>query len=166
LGNTNICQTGSVVLEANAGSGFIYQWQKGSTAISGATNQDYTATSAATYKVMVTNSSNCSKLSAGTKVTNSCRAGSIADQSEASLNLYPNPAVDQTNIQFSAAQTSQVIIKVYDVNGKELKTLLNDNLQQGDHALQFSTGDLSSGVYFVRMFTSSGVENVKLIIQR
>ena len=73
LGNLNICVAGSVVLQANAGSGFQYQWIKGSNNIAGATNQQYTATTTGTYKVIVTTINGCAKTSTGTKVTKSCR---------------------------------------------------------------------------------------------
>src|SRR6185295_3507941 len=64
-GNLNICVTRSVVLQANSETGLTYQWKKGSSNISGATNIQYTATSAGTYYVTVTNNNSCSSTSAG-----------------------------------------------------------------------------------------------------
>src|SRR6185436_8147008 len=72
-GNLDICQTGSVVLQANSGSGLTYQWIKSGVNISGATGQNYTATTKGSYKVVVTNTNNCSKTSSPKKVTKSCK---------------------------------------------------------------------------------------------
>jgi PKD repeat protein len=68
LGPTSFCPGGSVSLKANSGSGLTYQWKKDGLLISGATNISYIASAAGTYKVIVTNSSGCSKGSAGLAV--------------------------------------------------------------------------------------------------
>jgi len=60
----------STYLTTISGTGYTYQWKKGSTNVNGATNQSYTPTATATYKAMVTESHGCSKTSAtGVKVT-------------------------------------------------------------------------------------------------
>ena len=66
---TTFCTGGSVVLNANTGTGLTYQWSNGGTAISGATAASYTATTAGAYTVVVTNANSCSATSTGTTVT-------------------------------------------------------------------------------------------------
>ncbi|MFN8416336.1 MAG: endo-1,4-beta-xylanase [Cytophagaceae bacterium] len=66
---TTFCQGGSVVLSANTGTGLTYQWRSGTTNIATATGATYTATTAGTYNVIVTNASNCSTTSTNTTVT-------------------------------------------------------------------------------------------------
>jgi len=66
---TTFCTGGSVVLNANAGTGLTYQWSAGGTAITGATAASYTATTAGSYTVTVTNTNTCSAASTGTTVT-------------------------------------------------------------------------------------------------
>ena len=63
VGTTSLCPGGSVVLNANTGSGLSYQWSNNGISISGATNSTYTATSAGSYSVTVTNAPACSKIS-------------------------------------------------------------------------------------------------------
>jgi uncharacterized repeat protein (TIGR03803 family) len=70
--NLNICVTGSVLLQANSGTGLSYQWKKGSTNIIGAVNLQYTATAPGSYVVQVTNSKGCIKISAEIKIIDSC----------------------------------------------------------------------------------------------
>ncbi len=67
-GTQTICNGDSLLLSANTGTGLAYQWKKGTASIAGATLPTYSAKAAATYKVLVTNSSGCTKLSAGTKL--------------------------------------------------------------------------------------------------
>ena len=68
-GNTTFCQGGNVILNANIGTGFNYQWYIGSSAISGATNSSYVDTISGSFYVIVTNSSNCSDTSSAVTVT-------------------------------------------------------------------------------------------------
>ena len=65
---TTFCQGGSVVLNANTGSGYAYQWNVGGSPISGATNASYTAITTGLYSVKVTVST-CNTTSTGTQVT-------------------------------------------------------------------------------------------------
>ncbi len=66
---TTFCQGGSVIINANTGSGLTYQWRKDGANISGATASSYTATSSGSYKVVVTNSSSCTDSSSAISVT-------------------------------------------------------------------------------------------------
>jgi hypothetical protein len=67
--STTFCQGGSVVLNANTGTGLTYQWFNNASAISGATSASYTATTSGSYTVTVTNASACSSTSTAVDVT-------------------------------------------------------------------------------------------------
>ena len=64
---------------------------------------------------------------------------------------YPNPFNPTTNIKFAVPHNELVTIKVYDVLGKEVATLLNENKQTGIYEINFNASSLSSGVYFYKM---------------
>jgi hypothetical protein len=66
---TTFCQGGSVVLNANTGTGLTYQWRLNGNPISGATSSSYTANASGSYTVVVTNASTCSSTSTATVVT-------------------------------------------------------------------------------------------------
>jgi hypothetical protein len=92
----------------------------------------------------------------------------IADDFSTSLvktNIFPNPAKTQTNIQFSLETDTHVLMKIIDVSGKERSTVINNDMQKGTYTRQINTGNLSAGVYFVRIITASGSENLKLVVQ-
>lgn len=64
---------------------------------------------------------------------------------------YPNPFNPSTAIGFSIPEAGYVTLKVYDVLGKEVNTLLCENLLAGTHEVQFNAYGIESGVYFYRI---------------
>jgi len=64
---------------------------------------------------------------------------------------YPNPFKPSTTISLSVPSTSFITVKVYDALGREVATVLSDELSPGTHARQWNAEGLSSGVYFYRM---------------
>src|SRR6185436_14203260 len=113
---TTFCAGGSVVLSANAGPGLIYQWKKGGVNISGATLINYTATTAGVYKVKVTNSNGCTKISAGITVTVPCREGEnvkkIEEESMFDVKVYPNPSSGDFVFEFENARAEKISINI------------------------------------------------------
>ena len=78
---------------------------------------------------------------------------------------YPNPFNAQTTIQITLPIKDVMIVKVYDVNGSELKTLVHSIFDSGTHTIKWDAGDLPSGIYFIRMQTRhfAGTKKVSLI---
>jgi photosystem II stability/assembly factor-like uncharacterized protein len=68
---------------------------------------------------------------------------------------YPNPFNPATNIDFDLPFDSKVSIVLYDITGKEVKTLVNDARTAGYYTIQFNASDLSSGTYFYRITAKS-----------
>jgi|GEM_PF-1520343 len=64
---------------------------------------------------------------------------------------YPNPFNPSTTISFSIPENSFVKLKVYDILGKEVRTLVNDYKQSGVYNINFNGNNLPSGVYFYRI---------------
>ena len=86
------------------------------------------------------------------------------------LQNYPNPFNPSTMISYQLAVNSQVILKVYDILGKEVATLVNSRQEAGSYTVPFNaskgTFGLSSGVYFYRLETGSFVSTKKLILMK
>ena len=93
----------------------------------------------------------------------------IPVQYELSQN-YPNPFNPVTNIRFSIPKEGFVTLKVFDITGKEVRTLVNEDLHAGKYNVDFSGTDLASGVYFYRInvrqagSSTSGFSDVKKMI--
>ncbi len=78
---------------------------------------------------------------------------------------YPNPFNPSTTINFSVPKTSFVTIKVYDVLGKEVATLVNAEKSAGNYSVQFpAKGGSASSVYFYRMQAGSFIQTKKLLL--
>ncbi len=84
---------------------------------------------------------------------------------------YPNPFNPSTKIQFSipsvgAEHVQPVQLKVYDVLGREVATLVNENLNAGSYEATFDAKGLSSGTYFYRLQSGEFVQTKKLLLLR
>jgi hypothetical protein len=89
---------------------------------------------------------------------------------------YPNPFNPVTNIQFTivSAQSGSAsggnrqltIVKVFDVLGREVATLVNEVKEPGRYTVEFDASSLSSGVYFYRLSAGQYVECRKMIVMK
>ncbi len=79
---------------------------------------------------------------------------------------YPNPFNPSTTINYTLAQSGFVQLKVYDLLGREVAVLVNEDKQIGNYKVEFDAAYLSSGVYFYRMQSGDFFETKKLILLR
>ncbi len=79
---------------------------------------------------------------------------------------YPNPFNPQTTISFTLASEGQTLLQVFDVQGREVQTLLNRNLPRGQHQVRFDGTGLASGVYFSRLETRNEVFTRKMLLMK
>ncbi len=77
---------------------------------------------------------------------------------------YPNPFNPVTDIRYSIPQRNNVMIKVYDMLGKEVATLVNEVKDQGTYTVSFDASDLASGIYLYSLQSGSFVETRKMTL--
>jgi hypothetical protein len=77
---------------------------------------------------------------------------------------YPNPFNPSTKISFQISQNDFVSLKVYNILGNEVATLVNENKSAGKYEVSFDASSLSSGTYFYKLQTGSFVESKKMIL--
>lgn len=79
---------------------------------------------------------------------------------------YPNPFNPTTMILFDLPTKSYVSLKVFDLRGKEISTLISEELPAGRHSRQWNAADYASGIYFYRLQAGNYMETKKLILLR
>jgi len=80
------------------------------------------------------------------------------------LQNYPNPFNPSTTIRYSIPKESFVTIKVYDIIGREITTIVNERKPAGNYSFNFNASNFSSGVYFYRMQAGGFTETKKFIL--
>ena len=120
----------------------------------------------ASNTVLTTEANN---INSDTLLTNYPAKDSIIVDSSITTNYYlyqcyPNPFNSFTTIKYSLQKEEQVIIKVYDLLGREVVTLVNGYKKAGKYSKIFDASKLSSGLYFYRMIAGNFSETKKMIL--
>ncbi|MFI5219979.1 MAG: T9SS type A sorting domain-containing protein [Bacteroidia bacterium] len=162
-GPLSFCAGGSVTFTAASGTGYTYQWKKNGVIIGGATNKMYTATTAGTYKVVVSNSATgCTKTSAGQVVSVPCKVQGDLISGDNAVTIFPNPANESVVISSEAGDIREIII--FDALGRQVfskaLTTPNSNLQT-----QIDVSGFDKGIYFVQVTAADKTKSLKLVVE-
>jgi len=79
---------------------------------------------------------------------------------------YPNPFNPSTSIEFRIPENAFVSLKIYDVLGKEVVTLMNEEKNAGTYEVNFNASALSSGVYFYKLEAGNFVQTRKMVLMK
>lgn len=77
---------------------------------------------------------------------------------------HPNPFNPTTTIRFFIPERSKVDLRIFDLLGREIIKLMDDELEQGEHSVLLDAHNLSSGIYFYRMVTHEFISTKKLLL--
>jgi len=77
---------------------------------------------------------------------------------------YPNPFNPSTTITFTTAERGMVTLEVYDMLGRKVATLADENLGAGTHSRTFEAENLSSGIYLYRIQTSNASQTKSMTL--
>jgi len=77
---------------------------------------------------------------------------------------YPNPFNPTTNISYTLQTSGKIRLSVYDILGREVAVLANENQIAGSHQVKFAASALGSGVYFYKLQSPSGVITKKMLL--
>ena len=100
---------------------------------------------------------------ASTSLTNVNELNEIPNEYSLSQN-YPNPFNPSTKITFNIPVSGNISFKIYDIIGREVKTLVNDFRNAGTYNVEFNGADLSSGVYFFRMEAGEFIDVKRMML--
>jgi photosystem II stability/assembly factor-like uncharacterized protein len=77
---------------------------------------------------------------------------------------YPNPFNPSTKINFDIKNSSFASLKIFDSMGREVETLVNENLSAGSYSVEFNALNITSGIYFYTLSTEGFTETKKMIL--
>ena len=77
---------------------------------------------------------------------------------------HPNPFNSATTFRFKIPEASHVVLKIYNLLGREKETVLDKQLEKGDYKITYTARDMSSGIYFLHLKTDKTVEVNKFIL--
>ena len=77
---------------------------------------------------------------------------------------HPNPFNPSTTISYAIPKSSYVIIKIFDVNGREIKALVNKKQNVGFYNVVFDAASLASGLYFYTLISENFTSTKKMIL--
>ncbi|MBK9098793.1 MAG: T9SS type A sorting domain-containing protein [bacterium] len=79
---------------------------------------------------------------------------------------YPNPFNPSTKIEYSISEASFVQLKVYDILGNEVATLVDEEQSAGSYGADFSRAELSSGMYIAKLQAGNFTKTIKMILMK
>ena len=77
---------------------------------------------------------------------------------------YPNPFNPSTSIEYSVPTNEYVTLKVFDMLGREVATLVNQEMNPGNYKVQFDASNLSSGIYFYKISSGTYNKTMKMLL--
>ena len=86
-------------------------------------------------------------------------------EQEKFIELYPNPASEKIEIQFTAKQAGEVKIEVISVAGNKVKEVKTD-FTLSDNRIEINLADIPGGVYFLRVTSSKGSYSKKFVVAK
>ena len=115
-----------------------------------------------------------SEVSCGVNATNKSAVDNTEELTKIEYELsnnYPNPFNPSTIIKYSVSNvkadfSQRVILKVYDVLGKEVRTLVNEDQEPGKYSVNFNASELSSGIYLYSIKIGSYASVKKMILTK
>ena len=78
--------------------------------------------------------------------------------------IYPNPFNPSTNIRYQIPSAGRVTLKIYDILGRGVKTLVNEYQTSGSYEKSFNAVNLASGIYFYQIRVNNFVATKKMIL--
>lgn len=167
-GATAVYEPATVLLNANSGTDFAYQWQKNDVVIPVATGAGYEARETGNYSVVIAKEG-CTLKSApvNVKVEKALAVNpTSAFPTQLTLRNDPNPFEKTTEIRVGLPKPSKVTLQLFGGNGSLVGVLHEGTWAAGWHKLYFDSKHLSVGIYQYRLTTEYGSQTQKMVIVR
>lgn len=90
----------------------------------------------------------------------------IVSQAKTELRCYPNPLTSESSLYFRTNSGGKVQISIFDIEGREIQTILNESLPQGRHSIPLREFIQKSGIYLCRINSPEGLVTIKLVVSK
>jgi len=100
-------------------------------------------------------------------VLDSCQQNTVTEYAylpENTLTVYPNPASSEVSIDFNVKKMSFINLNIYDINGRNVLSVINTSLNKGKHSVSINTSGLKAGMYYVLLRDDEQFSSRKLLI--
>jgi hypothetical protein len=87
-------------------------------------------------------------------------------QSVSNFSIFPNPFSHSTSIKFNLLKSEKVSIKIFDLNGRLIKTLADNTFEEGEHQVELNADEVNPGIYFLQIQTGQFSKTEKLIVTK
>jgi len=84
----------------------------------------------------------------------------------ATFNVFPNPTMGITTIDYTMKTTSDVLIVVYDIYGKQIEVIENQVMDAGSYSTQWNAGTYESGTYFIKIICDDSIQIRKVLLMK
>lgn len=145
-------QNGSIELNVSGGiNPYSILWENGSTGdfIGGLTE--------GTYSVVVSDSADCT-------ITKQINVAKTYTSGILDIQIFPNPMRDLSRIVYSLPLNTWMEIALYDITGRKLQILYSGMNRKGKYEMEWESGQIEDGVYYIRIQTSEGSVSTRIII--
>ncbi len=115
-------------------------------------------------KIWVTNFGNGIRVGDASGLTNLKNSGDLINKQFELYQNYPNPFNPTTTIKYTLEKTTDVTLKVYDILGEEVTTLVSGKHNAGRYSVNFNGSNLSSGIYYYKLKTDKFTRTRKMIL--
>ena len=160
-GPLSFCNGSNVKFNVSNSTGSWYIWYRNNIQMQSSSTPSYTATTAGIYKLRV-QLVGCGTFSSSYTVTVPCREG-VLNVGEMNFNVYPNPFMDQTTFAFELAEEKMVSILLYDISGKLVDIILNDQMvSAGETKLTYNASNIAQGIYVAEIRAGDQVKRIKI----
>jgi len=99
-------------------------------------------------------------------VVQNCTGINEVNKTISNLKVFPNPFSNTTTFTYTLKENQKVNLSIYDITGRMVKQLVNENQSQGEHALSFNAAGLQAGIYYYRLEAGDEVATGKLILSK
>ena len=89
----------------------------------------------------------------------------VFDKSIQNFTLYPNPVQNEVGLSFILSESKKLGLSIRDVNGKQVLNQTSNLFSKGEHKLEIELSNLTSGIYFVHIFSEEGIQVLKFVKQ-